>query len=81
MTIKMEEKDEQVEVPVAAGNSKGADEFPDAFYCPLTKKIMVDPVVDTNGESLERSAVEARDKREEVAGVTYYQNRGLLAII
>jgi hypothetical protein len=43
--------------------------------------IMVDPVVDTNGESFERSAVEARDKREEVTGVTYYQNRALKAII
>jgi hypothetical protein len=82
MTIKMEEKDEdvEVEVPVAAGNSEG-DEFPDAFYCPLTKKIMVDPVVDTDGESFERSAVAARDKREKVTGVTYYQNRALQAII
>jgi hypothetical protein len=79
MTIKVEEKDEEVEVPVADGNS--GDEFPDAFYCPLTKKIMVDPVVDTNGESFERSAVMARDKREKVTSVTYYPNRALKAII
>jgi hypothetical protein len=67
---------------VSTSNDHHRDEFPDAFYCPLTKKIMVDPVVDTSGESFERSAVEARDKREEVtAGVTYYHNRALKTVI
>jgi hypothetical protein len=77
MTIKMEEKDEEVEV--AAGSI--GNEFPDAFYCPLTKKIMVDPVVDISGESFERSAVTARDKVAKVTGVTYYPNRALKAIV
>jgi hypothetical protein len=79
MTIKTEEKDEEAGVAVAAGSS--GDEFPNAFYCPLTKKIMVDPVVDTHGESFERSAVTARDKIEKVTGVNYYPNRALKAII
>jgi hypothetical protein len=80
MTIRTEEKDEEVEVEVAADGNNG-NEFPDAYYCPLTKNIMVDPVVDTNGESFERSAVIARDEREKVTGVTYYPNRALKAIV
>jgi hypothetical protein len=94
MTIKMEEKDEEVGASAGAGASASAgagasagnsntqgDEFPHAFYCPLTKKIMMDPVVDTNGESFERSAVTARDKTNKVTGVTYYPNRAMKAII
>jgi hypothetical protein len=90
MTIKAEEKEEEVVVAAVAANSNAQrDEFPamvlplfpDAFYCPLTKKILVDPVVDKNGESFESSAVIARDKREKVTGVTYYPNRAMKAII
>jgi hypothetical protein len=84
MTIKTEEeeeeKEEEVKVAAAAANSK--TEFSNAFYCPLTKKIMVDPVVDISGESFERSAVTARDQVANVTGVvTYYPNRALQAII
>jgi hypothetical protein len=57
------------------------EDFPDAFYCPLTEKIMVDPVVDTKGESFERSAVTAKDKRDDVTGIIYYPNRALRTII
>jgi hypothetical protein len=88
MTIKTEEKDEEAVDDAGAGAGAGVgnsnaqrEEFPDAFYCPLTEKIMADPVVDTNGKSFERSAVTARDKREKVTGVTYYPNRALKAII
>jgi hypothetical protein len=87
MTIKAEEKDEEVVAAAgdgagaAVGSSNAQREFPDAFYCPLTEKIMVDPVVDTIGESFERSAVIAKDKREKVTGVTYYPNRALKTII
>lgn len=33
-------------------------EIPDSFYCPLTFQIMVDPVIDPDGHSYERSAIE-----------------------
>jgi hypothetical protein len=88
--IQTEEKKEEVvagaAVAVAAvGSNSNAqrrnEDFPDAFYCPLTEKIMVDPVVDTNGESFERSAVTARDKRDKVTGIIYYPNRALKTII
>jgi hypothetical protein len=86
MKIKAEEKEEVV---AAAGDDDGAAvglsnarrEFPDAFYCPLTENIMVDPVVDECGKSFECGAVIAKDKREKVTGVTYYPNRALKTII
>jgi hypothetical protein len=85
MTIKAVEKDEEEVVAAAAnaavGSSNAQREFPDAFYCPLTRKIMLDPVVDVSGESFERSAVTAKDKKERVTGVTYYPNRALKTII
>jgi hypothetical protein len=88
MTIKTEEKEEVDAVAgdgdgdgAAVGTSNAQREFPDAFYCPLTEKIMVDPVVDTSGESFERSAKIAKDKREKVTGATYYPNRALKTII
>jgi hypothetical protein len=89
MKIKTGEKEEEIVVAaagaaVALGNSNAQrtnEDFPDAFYCPLTEKIMVDPVVDTIGESFERSAVIAKDKRDDVTGVIYYPNRALKTII
>jgi hypothetical protein len=94
MTTQREEREEEVVVAaagaaVAMGNSN-ADrssrnelDFPDVFYCPLTEQIMVDPVVDTSGESFERSAVTAKDERNKVTdGVAlYYPNRALKSII
>jgi hypothetical protein len=81
MTIKAEEKDEEVAGVVNAGNSNAEKEFPDALYCPLTKQIMKDPVVDPDGDSFERSAVTARDQRDKITGLIYYPNRALKAII
>jgi hypothetical protein len=89
MTIETEEKEEEVDAgdgygagaDVGTRNAQREKEFPDAFYCPLTEKIMVDPVVDTSGESFERSAKIAKDKREKVTGVMYYPNRALKTII
>jgi hypothetical protein len=89
MTIKTEEKEEEVDAGdgdgdgdgTAVGTSNAQREFPDVFYCPLTEKILVDPVVDTSGESFELSAVVAKDKKEKVTGVTYYPNRALKTII
>jgi hypothetical protein len=81
MTVKAEEKDEEVAGVANAGNSNAEKEFPDALYCPLTKQIMTDPVVDPDGDSFERSAVTARDQRDKITGLTYYPNRALKAII
>jgi hypothetical protein len=95
-TIITEEKEEEVDAGAGAGasvsvgfgaavvgtsNAQRDEEFPDAFYCPLTEKIMVDPVVDTSGKSFERSAKISKDKREKITGVTYYPNRALKTII
>lgn len=30
-----------------------------SFYCPITQELMTDPVVDPDGNSYERSAIEA----------------------
>jgi hypothetical protein len=89
--IQTEEKEERVVAgasgaAVAGGNTSSNaqrrnEDFPDAFYCPLTENIMVDPVVDTNGESFDRSAVTAKDKRDKVTGIIYYPNRALKTII
>jgi hypothetical protein len=88
MAIKTGEKEEEIVVAaagsaLAVGNSNAQrnEDFPDVFYCPLTEKIMVDPVVDTNGESFERNAVTAKDRRDNVTGVIYYPNRALKTII
>jgi hypothetical protein len=81
MTIKAEKKDEEVAGVANAGNSNAEKEFPDALYCPLTKQIMKDPVVDPDGDSFERSAVTARDQRDQITGLIYYPNRALKAII
>jgi hypothetical protein len=90
MTIRTENKEKEDEsvvvaasAAVAMGNSnpRRNEDFPDVFYCPLTEKIMVDPVVDTSGKSFERSAVTAKDKRDNVTGVIYYPNRALKTII
>ena len=87
MTIETEEKEEEVVAGTGDGAAVGSTsnhaqerEFPDAFYCPLTEQIMVDPVVDASGESFERSTKIAKDKREKVIGVTH-PNRALKTII
>jgi hypothetical protein len=33
-------------------------DVPDSYYCPLTFELMVDPVIDPDGHSYERTAIE-----------------------
>jgi len=33
-------------------------EIPESFYCPITHEVMVDPVIDPDGNSYERQAIE-----------------------
>mmetsp|Transcript_27671 Transcript_27671/g.52121 ORF Transcript_27671/g.52121 Transcript_27671/m.52121 type:complete len:321 (-) Transcript_27671:54-1016(-) len=58
--------------------------YPDSFYCPLTKKVMEDPVVGPDGDSFEKSAVLERDAAADSTlrkQPTYYPNRALQIII
>eukprot|EP00584_Thalassiosira_punctigera_P011380 CAMPEP_0172564744 /NCGR_PEP_ID=MMETSP1067-20121228/105609_1 /TAXON_ID=265564 ORGANISM="Thalassiosira punctigera, Strain Tpunct2005C2" /NCGR_SAMPLE_ID=MMETSP1067 /ASSEMBLY_ACC=CAM_ASM_000444 /LENGTH=283 /DNA_ID=CAMNT_0013355491 /DNA_START=38 /DNA_END=886 /DNA_ORIENTATION=- len=57
--------------------------YPDPFYCPLTQKVMKDPVVGADGDSFENSAVLERDAAESSlqSQQTYYPNRALKKII
>ena len=49
-----------------------ATEFPIEFICPLTRKVMVDPVVIQSGNTFERNAIENYlDKTEGIASVLY----------
>ena len=58
------------------------DLYPDSFYCPLTKKVMEDPVVGPDGDSFEKSAVLERDAAATATTTaTYYPNRALQIII
>lgn len=81
------EKEKEVELTATAGkevsqskidaNSRkghGGKIFPDPFYCPITKKVMDNPVVLSDGVSYEKSAVASR-------GDKMYPNRALKAII
>jgi hypothetical protein len=55
--------------------SNGAD-FPAPFFCPITEKVFVDPVVLTDGISYERSTVKGREGAEKA-----YANPALKAVI
>jgi U-box domain len=56
--------------------------FPSICYCPITKKIMVDPVVDPSGTSFEKDAVMMlRQSSDGDELITYYPNRALKAYI
>jgi hypothetical protein len=52
--------------------------FPNTFYCPITKKLMEDPVVIPDGDSYERSAIL---ERGDVTADKLYLNRALQSII
>ena len=63
---------------------EGDYEIPPMCYCPLTQKIMVDPVVNREGDSFERSAVMQRDgatDTDPTSSSVYYPNRALKAYI
>lgn len=51
----------------------------EALYCPITQKEMTDPVVDSSGNSFERTAVGAEHDRGN--GGHYWPNRALKAIL
>jgi len=61
---------------ISANTRKGNGEknFPDPFYCPITKKVMDDPVVLSDGVSYEKSAVTSREEN-------MYPNHALKAVI
>jgi hypothetical protein len=80
MTIKERTKsskeDEEIPPPIPPPALR---EFPDAYYCPITKQIMQDPVVTWAGDSFERSAI-IKDSRHNVR-YKLYANRALQSII
>lgn len=45
--------------------------FPEAFYCTITQEVMVDPVVDPEGHSYERQAIETWLETKETSPVSY----------
>jgi len=54
----------------------------EALYCPITQKEMTDPVVDSSGNSFERTAVGAEHDRGDGSLLSYYwPNRALKAIL
>jgi hypothetical protein len=46
------------------------DGYPVLFYCPITSELMTDPVIDPEGNSYERAAIEHWLKRSETSPVT-----------
>ena len=53
-----------------------AEQFPTPCYCPITKNVMIDPVVHPSGISFEKTAVMKRN-----SSLKYYPNRALRAYI
>ena len=64
--------------PPTTSNANEQREFPNAFYCKITGKVMSDPVVIPNGDSYERSVME---ERGDFPTDMLYSNRALKAII
>lgn len=56
-------------------NNANTNNNPSVFYCPITKQLLKDPVVLSDGISYERSAVEERED------VQIYSNRALKCIM
>lgn len=65
VAVDEDKKEAAAETPKDAKNSNEEGEFPSAFYCPLTKKVFVDPVVDSKGNSYEKSALEEFRKHQD----------------
>lgn len=51
-------------------NKNEENEFPQSFFCPLTLELMKDPVVDPEGNSFERSAIENWLKSNNTSPIT-----------
>jgi hypothetical protein len=77
-----EEEESKIQAPEPPGTkeeeTKSSRDFPNVFYCPITKKVMADPVVLPDGDSYEKSAMVARG---DVPSHKLYPNRALQAII
>jgi hypothetical protein len=56
-------------------------EFPDVFYCPITKELLEDPVVNSEGDSYERHAISERGDNISSDQQLYYSNRALKQLI
>ena len=78
-TTKEEEspRNENQEEEEIDSSSSSKLEFPLPFYCPITKKVMVEPVVLPDGISYERSAL----SNEQQEHLKFYPNRALEAVI
>jgi hypothetical protein len=81
--VKDDEEDEEAKIEAPSGTKEetkdgDARDFPDAFYCPITKEVMTDPVVLPDGDSYEKAAIVARG---DVPSNKLYPNRALQAII
>eukprot|EP01114_Cavostelium_apophysatum_P023812 TRINITY_DN908_c0_g1_i1.p1 TRINITY_DN908_c0_g1~~TRINITY_DN908_c0_g1_i1.p1 ORF type:complete len:832 (+),score=277.31 TRINITY_DN908_c0_g1_i1:122-2497(+) len=49
---------------------KQEKEYPESFYCPLTQELMDDPVVDPEGNSYEREAIEKWLEKDPTSPIT-----------
>jgi len=73
--------DNEPYIPVNLDNDTEEKIFPDAFYDPITMKLMEDPVVISDGNSYERSGVVERRGDNIESGGKLYSNRALKAVI
>ena len=63
----------EVENPVASAPPTSllpGDDYPELFYCPITSELMTDPVIDPEGNSYERAAIEEWLGRSATSPVT-----------
>jgi len=80
-TSRDDEPDVVFETKAADTSPIDERKFPDAFYCPITKKIMEDPVVIPDGNSYERSAIMEQERNNIDFSSKLYLNRALLTVI
>jgi hypothetical protein len=74
-----DEEDGKIHAPNNEGKKKDVDKmFPNAFYCPITKQVLEDPVVIPDGDSYERSAML---EQGDVSADKLYLNRALQSVI
>jgi hypothetical protein len=71
-------EDGKIHAPNNEGKKDVNKMFPNAFYCPITKQVLEDPVVIPDGDSYERSAIL---ERGDVSADKLYRNRALQSVI
>jgi hypothetical protein len=54
----------------AKAAEKKEDDMPESFMCPLTQEVLRDPVVDPEGNSYERSAIESWLEKNNTSPIT-----------